>query len=211
LDRWPIQNPSVVAWRSTLAVAIPQPHERENARQLAASEVASARALCQPRALGIALRVAALLAQRADSIDLLREATGVLEGSQSRLEHARALTDLGAALRRIGNRADAREPLRQGLDIANRCGATTLAARARTELLATGARPRRIALSGRDALTATERRIAEMAAEGQTTREIAQALFVTTKTIETHLGHVYQKLNIHSRNQLARALPTPNQ
>jgi DNA-binding CsgD family transcriptional regulator len=130
----------------------------------------------------------------------------VLEGSQSRLKHARALTDLGAALRRASHRADARDPLRQGLDIAHRCGATALAARARTELLATGARPRRIALHGRDALTATERRIADMAAGGQSTPEIAQALFVTTKTIETHLGHTYQQLNIHSRNQLVNAL-----
>ena len=206
LDRWPIQNPSVVPWRSTLAAAIPQPAERERARQLATKEIEQARALAQPRSLGIALRAAGLLQDRADSIDLLREATSVLEGSQSRLELARGLTDLGAALRRTGHRADARDPLRQGLDIAHSCGATALAARARTELLATGARPRRTALSGRDALTATEHRIAAMAAAGQTTPEIAHALFVTTKTIETHLGHTYQKLNIHSRNQLANAL-----
>jgi DNA-binding CsgD family transcriptional regulator len=211
LNRWPVHNPSVVAWRSTVAAAIPQPQERERARQLAAEEVEQARGLAQPRSLGIALRVSALLAERADSIDLLREATSVLEGSQSRLEHARALTDLGAALRRARHRTDAREPLRQGLELAHRCGATALAARARADLLATGARPRRIALSGRDALTATERRIADMAAEGQTTREIAEALFVTTKTVETHLGHTYQKLNIHSRKQLGGALATPNE
>jgi DNA-binding CsgD family transcriptional regulator len=211
LDRWPIQNPSVVPWRSTLAAALAQPEERQRARQLATTEVKHARALDQPRSLGIALRVAALLEPRADNIDLLREATSVLESSQARLEHARALTDLGATLRRNRNRTDAREPLRQALDIAHRCGATPLAARAHTELLATGARPRRIALSGADALTATERRIADMAAEGQTTPEIAQALFVTIKTVETHLGHTYQKLDIHSRNQLATALATPNE
>ena len=85
-----------------------------------------------------------------------------------------------------------------------------LTARARTELLATGARPRRIALTGREALTAAERRVAEMAAEGQTTPEIAHALFVTPKTVETHLGHAYQKLDIHSRSQLARALTATN-
>jgi DNA-binding CsgD family transcriptional regulator len=211
LDRWPIHNPSIVPWRSTLAAAMTQPAERDRARQLVNEEIEQARRLAQPRSLGIALRAAALLEPGADSIDLLREATSVLEGSQSRLEHARALTDLGAALRRNGHRTDAREPLRQGLDLAHQCGATTLAARARAELLASGARPRRIALTGRDALTAAERRIADLAAQGHTNPEIAQTLFVTTRTIETHLRHTYQKLNIHTRNQLAAALATTNE
>ena len=210
LDRWPVENPGLVSWRSTLAAALPQPAERERAQQLAGEEVGQAHALAQPRALGIALRVAGLLEQRSDGIDLLREAVSVLEGSPSQLEYARALTDLGAALRRNGNRTDARQQLRQALDIAHRCGATALTMRARSELLATGARPRRIALTGCDALTATERRVAEMAAEGRSTPEIAEALFVTIKTIETHLGHAYQKLDIHSRNQLATALTTEN-
>jgi DNA-binding CsgD family transcriptional regulator len=209
LDRWPVGNPAVVAWRSTLAAALTQPHERERASILAAEEIEQARGLGLTRSLGIALRAAALLRQRADSIDLLREAATVLENSQSRLEHARALIDLGAALRRNGNRIEAREPLRQGLDIADRCGATALAGRACTELLATGARPRRNAVSGQEALTATERRIADMAAAGQTTPEIAQALFISTKTVETHLGHAYRKLDIHSRRQLATALANP--
>ena len=208
LNRWPVENPSVVAWRSTLAAALPQPAERERAKQLAGEEVEQARALGQARSLGIALRVAALLERRAESVDLLREAVSVLERSPSHLEYARALTDLGGALRRNGNRADAREPLRQAVDIAHRSGAAALAGRAHSELLATGARPRRIALTGRDALTATELRVAEMAADGQSTPEIAQALFVTTKTVETHLGHAYQKLEIHSRRELAKAFAT---
>jgi DNA-binding CsgD family transcriptional regulator len=205
-DRWPVKNPSVVPWRSTLAAALRQPAEQQSAQQLASEEVEQARALAHPRAVGIALRVAGLVAPRADSIDLLQEAVSALEGSPAHLEYARALTDLGAALRRNGDRTDARQPLREAADIAHRCGATTLADRARSELLATGARPRRIALTGRDALTATERRVAEMAAEGQSTPQIAEALFVTTKTIETHLGHAYQKLDVHSRNRLATAL-----
>jgi DNA-binding CsgD family transcriptional regulator len=130
----------------------------------------------------------------------------VLESSPARLEHARAMTDLGAALRRSRHRAEAREPLGQGLDLAHRCGATALAERARRELLATGARPRRLMVSGRDSLTPSEARIARMAAEGLSTPAIAQALFVTPKTVETHLGHAYQKLEINSRHQLAEAL-----
>ena len=84
-----------------------------------------------------------------------------------------------------------------------------LTQRARQELKATGARPRRHALSGRDALTPTEARVAQMAAQGQSTPEIAQALFVTPKTIETHLAHTYQKLDIHTRTQLTQTLNQP--
>jgi DNA-binding NarL/FixJ family response regulator len=77
-------------------------------------------------------------------------------------------------------------------------------------LLIAGARPRRDALHGRDALTASELRVALMAAEGMTNREIAQALFVTTKTVETHLHHAFQKLDVDSRTQLGAALAAPS-
>jgi DNA-binding NarL/FixJ family response regulator len=81
--------------------------------------------------------------------------------------------------------------------------------RAETELLATGARPRRISLRGVESLTPSERRVAEMAAEGPTNREIAQALFVTPKTVEVHLSSAYRKLEISSRSQLPAALAGP--
>src|SRR5206468_11135711 len=100
-------------------------------------------------------------------------------------------TDLGAARRRAGRRGDARQPLRRGLDLAARAGATALAGRARDELVAAGARPRRADTIGPAALTASERRVALMASKGPTNREIAQALFVTQKTIELHLRHAY--------------------
>ena len=96
--------------------------------------------------------------------------------------------------------------LREGLDLASRCNAGAVAARAREELIADGARPRRDALRGRDALTASELRVARMAADGMANRAIAQALFVTTKTVETHLGSVYTKLGIAGRAQLGEAL-----
>jgi len=154
----------------------------------------------------MALRAHGLIEPGGDSTDLLQEAATHLERSPAQLEHARALVDYGAAIRRNGYRADARKPLREGLDLAHRCGATALTQRAREELKATGARPRRQVLSGRDALTPTEARVAHMAAEGQSTPEIAQALFVTPKTIETHLSHTYQKLHIHQRADLIEAL-----
>jgi DNA-binding NarL/FixJ family response regulator len=84
-----------------------------------------------------------------------------------------------------------------------------LAERARTELLAAGARPRRIMRSGLEALTPSERRVAELAASGRTNRQIAQALFVTVKTVEHQLGATYGKLGIDSRAQLAAALRPP--
>jgi DNA-binding CsgD family transcriptional regulator len=149
-----------------------------------------------PRALGMALHAAGRL----------EEAVAVLGPSPARLEYAHALTDLGAALRRANQRAAARDPLRQALDVADACGAEPLAERARHELHAAGGRPRRPRISGVDALTASERRIAEMAAGGLTNPEIAQALFVTRKTVEAHLGAAYRKLDIRSRSELPAAL-----
>jgi DNA-binding CsgD family transcriptional regulator len=207
LDAWHAQNPSYIPWRSSAALALAQSGEQEAARRLAAEEVARAEPLGEPRTVGVALRALALIGPVGERIDLLRSAISQLERSAARLEHTRALIDYGAGLRRTGHRADARKPLREALDLAHRCGAQVLAERARQELLATGARPRRPALTGRDALTPTESRVAGMAAQGQSTREIAQALFITPKTVETHLAHTYQKLDIHTRAELADALP----
>src|SRR4030095_10125262 len=98
--------------------------------------------------------------------------------------------------------SEAREQLRRAIELATICGAQPLAARATTELRATGARPRRIALSGVGSLTPSERRVAQMAAEGPTNREIAQALFVTPKTVEGDLSSVSRKPRVAPRSQL---------
>ena len=92
------------------------------------------------------------------------------------------------------------------MELAHRCGAAGLAERARTELRATGARPRRLVRTGADALTPSERRVAELAAGGRTNREIAAELYVTLATVETHLRHVFQKLDVHARTELRDAL-----
>jgi DNA-binding CsgD family transcriptional regulator len=206
LEAWSLKNPTYVPWRSCVSLAFNQLGDHERARQTAAEEVELAKPLGQRRALGIALHTLAMIEPSSDRVDQLRASVAEFERSAAQLEHARALIDYGAALRRTGHRADAREPLRQGLDLAHHCRAPVLAERARQELLSTGARPRRPALTGRDALTPTEARVANMAAEGRSTPEIAQALFITPKTVETHLGHTYQKLDIHTRAELARAL-----
>jgi DNA-binding CsgD family transcriptional regulator len=125
------------------------------------------------------------------------------------LEHAHALLELGASLRRANQRAEAGTHLRTALDLAYRCAATPLEIRAAEELAATGARPRRVMLSGLESLTASEHRVAELAARGLSNPEIAQQLFVSRRTVEAHLGHVYRKLGISSREQIpAELAPT---
>jgi DNA-binding CsgD family transcriptional regulator len=203
-ETW-FRNPNVLAWRSTLALALPA-SSREETLALLDIELEQARTIGQSRAIGVALRARGLVCKGEEQVSLLTQAITELEACPSRLEQAHALTDLGAALRRASRRTAAREPLRTGLDLATRCGALALAARAREELVAAGARPRRERLSGVEALTASELRVAQMAAAAMTNREIAQALFVTIKAVAFHLTHVYEKLDIAGRAQLPGAL-----
>ena len=201
-----MHNPAVLAWRSHLALALLGLDRRDEALELAREEVELARAWGSPRPIGVALRARGLAEGGAEGIETLRESVDVLEGSSARLELARSLVELGAALRRANERAEARELLREGLDLAVRSGALPLVERAEQELAATGARPRRLLLSGVESLTASERRVARFAAEGLSNKDIAQALFVTTKTVEVHLSNVYRKLGIGSRDELPQAL-----
>lgn len=198
-------NPSFANHRGIYALALAN-EDRDRARELVESECADAERIGLPRGIGVALRAAGMIEGGEGGLSVLQDAVDVLADSPARLEHARALVELGSSLRRANRRAAAREPLRVGLDIARECGATRLAERARTELAATGARPRRDRITGRDALTPSERRIAQMAVDGLTNREIAQALFVTPKTVENHLGHVYRKLEVSGREELPGAL-----
>ncbi len=199
-------NPAVRAWRSGAAIAAAMLDDAERAARLASEEIELARAFGAPGTVGAALRTAGLVTRGDDGVDLLREAVRTLERSPAELEHVRALTDLGGALRRAGKRSEAQDTLRRAMDLAYRCGALSTLDRARAELTAAGARPRRAALTGFDALTASERRVTELAVEGLTNREIAQALFVTVKTVEWHLGNTYSKLGISSRRELKNAL-----
>jgi DNA-binding CsgD family transcriptional regulator len=203
LERRGLGHPGLMPWRANAALALHQLGQLDEARRLVDDAVATARRYSAPRALGVALRARGLVS---GSVDALREAVSVLEPTSARLEHARATVDLGAALRRANHRGVARDTLALGRELAHRCGAEALVERAREELAASGARPRRVALTGTDALTPSERRVAEMVASGMSNRDVAQALFVTSKTVETHLGSVYRKLGVTSRADLARAL-----
>ena len=192
--------------RSGAAQALLRLGERESARELAQAELADVRVFGAPRAVGVASRVAGLAEGGERGIELLYESVAGLRDSPALLELAHSLTELGAALRRAGQRTAAGEPLAEALELAVRCGARRLAGRAREELRATGSRPRRAWRTGVEALTPSELRIVRLAAEGRTNREIAQELYVTLKTVEGHLSRAYGKLGIEGRHELSGVL-----
>jgi DNA-binding CsgD family transcriptional regulator len=200
-----VVNPAWIPWRSLKARALDRLGRTEEALELALEELPFAQAWGAPATVARTLREIGTI-EREEGIERLREAAAVVEGSSAKLEHAKCLFALGSALRRSRKPTDAREPLRQALELAFVCGAAGLAEEIRTELHATGVRPRTEALSGPAALTAKERKVAAMAAEGATNRDIAQSLYVTPKTVEVHLTNAYRKLGIRSRRELAGAL-----
>jgi DNA-binding NarL/FixJ family response regulator len=192
--------------RTGAAQALLRLGDRESAIRIARAELAEVRVFGTSRALGVALRVAGLAEGGERGIELLHESVATLRDSPALLERAHSLTDLGGAVRRAGQRAAAGDPLAEALELAVRCGARRLAARAREELKATGARPRRAWRTGVEALTPSELRIVRLAAEGHTNREIAYELYVTLKTVEGHLSRAYTKLGIKGRAELPGVL-----
>ncbi len=201
-----IVNPAFSAWRSAAALALARIGEEAHAAELAAEEVALARRFGAARAIGVALRAAGVIATGTDGLAQLEESVSTLRKSPAVLERAESLVAFGAALRRAGQRAAARPGLSEGLELALRCGAAPLAERAREELFAAGSRPRAGLRLGPDALTPSERRVATMASQGLSNPEIAQRLFVTRATVESHLHAAYRKLGIGSREEIAAAL-----
>jgi DNA-binding CsgD family transcriptional regulator len=195
-----IAAPGAIPWQAKAALALVRAGDRERAAALAEEAVATARAAGVRRAGALGLRARAAVT---GTIAPLQEAVALLDGSGLDLERAYALADLGAALRRAGRARDARAPLREALAVAEARGADPLAERAHGELRAAGGRrgPRARA----DALTASERRVAALAAAGRSNPEIAAELFLTRKTVEWHLGRVYRKLGISSRAALRDA------
>ncbi len=201
-----IVNPAVVPWRSQAALALQRAGEGGQARRLATEELELARRFGAPRPIGVALRAAGLVEGGEPGLAMLSESVAVLRESPARLELAHSSAALGAALRRAGRRSQAREALGEGLELALSCTMERLAEEARSELRLLGSRPRSELRSGAGALTPAERRVAEMAAGGMSNPEIAQALFVTRATVESHLHAAYRKLGIGSRDQLGDAL-----
>ena len=196
-------------WRGPAARAYYGLGERDRALRLADEDLTLARRWGAARQLGAAGATLGLIEGGATGIERVREAVAILDGSGAHLERARALVTLGSMLRRAGEASEARAQLRAGLELAVMCGASALAHTAEQEIAATGVRRRRrLALSGPEALTPSERRVVELAADGLSNPDIASALFVTRKTVEMHLGNAYRKLHINSRQQLRLVLGT---
>jgi len=200
------ENPAVVPWRSAVALSLAELGQHEEARALAADEVSRAQSFGALRAIGMALRAQALVGPAELRLDGLHAALEALAPSEARLEHARVLLDVGAMIRASGQRVAAREPLSEALALASRCGARTLERRARAELAAIGVRAGASDRDGADSLTPSERRVVELAAAGGTNRVIVKTPAATEKTVETHLGRAFRKLNVSSRRQLRDVL-----
>lgn len=200
-----VTTPSMLPWRSLAAGAHKALGDREAALALIEEELAVARAADVRRSISRALRAKGSVLGGEEGIAAHDEAVAILDGAGPRLQRVHALIGLGSALRRMGRRVDAREPLREALALAMAGGAHASARRARDELAASGARLRRAA-EARDELTPSELRVCKLAAAGSTNQEIANTLFIGIKTVETHLHRSYLKLGVARRRQLAEAL-----
>jgi DNA-binding CsgD family transcriptional regulator len=199
-------NPSALHWQVEAAYTALAVGDDDGARAMSVEAMGRARRFGAPRALGLCTRVAGVAHDGTEGVAWLRESVEVLEGSSACLELAHSQYALAARLRRIGQRRDALDLLGPALDVADRCGAVRLRTQVAEELRVAGGRPRRARLSGRESLTPSERRVALLAAEGLSNPLIAQRLFVTRRTVETHLTHAYSKLDISTREELAGAL-----
>jgi DNA-binding CsgD family transcriptional regulator len=189
------------------ALALLRLGREAEARDVAERWLAVARGSGTSTDVGAALRLLARI-EPGRRVELLEESVAQLAAAPDRLEYAAALVDYGEVLGNVGRRAEAREPLNRGLELAEACVARSLSSRAVEALAGLGDRPRRFVRSGVDELTASERRVARLAADGRTNREIAQELFVTPKTVENHLRHAYAKLGVAGRRELAGVLAT---
>lgn len=195
-------GPGMTRWRLGAARTRMRMGQAAKARELAGEELERARRFGAPALLGQTLVVAGQAEGGRPGIELLEEAVELLADTPCRVEYARALIELGASLRRSGKRAAARKPLSDGLKLARAGEAVPLAERAFEELRASGAHPRKVLRTGLDALTASEHRVAVLAASGMSNREIAQELFISPRTVEFHLRQIFAKLGASSRTEL---------
>ncbi len=201
-EEWNVKNPAVTGWRAGRARTLYAIGDFRASHELASENLSLARVFGSPLHVGAALRVMAEVVEPTERLALLDEAVNLLEPTGAILELSHATLDLGRTLRESGRHVAARTALRQAADLAVRCGSSRLIDQSLRELRASGARPRRLAFSGTDALTPSERRVAELAASGMKNARIAEELFVSTKTVEGHLSRTYQKLGIQSRDEL---------
>ncbi|MFE3001615.1 ATP-binding protein [Nocardia sp. NPDC059246] len=199
-------NPAVLHWRSYAGLSARMLGDAALAADLIDEELLLARQFDLPRQVAIALRAKSALLGRTERIVLLEQSLEILEKHGTPLDLGETLLEYGRAMRQSGSRIEARTPLTRAMELAHRQGAYATARRAREELSASGAKPRRSYSTGLQALTPTEFRIAEMAAQGLSNREVAESLFVARSTVAWHLRHIFQKLEITSRSELSTAV-----
>lgn len=198
---------SVGRW-TLIVTALHRSGRVREAQELGEEELARAQAFGAARPLAVVLRTLAATAAPDRALRLLDEAVDLLDGSPALLERARTLYVHGRLLGRAGRTSTAREQLGLALELAGECGVYSLHGRVRDELLSLGDPARTPGRRKRSpsVLTPSEERVAALAAEGLTNRDIAQKLFVTVKTVEWHLTQAYRKLDIVSREDLSKAL-----
>lgn len=201
-----VANPALVAWRPTAALAYHAVGQTRRAQALTDDALEAAERFGLPRAIALALRTKAEIEGPPADIDHLRAALDAIEDSDAELERAKVLLAYGTALHRDGRDEAARGPLRDGIGLADRLGARSIARQGLETLRAAGGRPRRLRMAGPEALTPAERQVVDLAVGGATNREIAEALVITRKTVEWHLKKVFVKLDVSSREQLRGAM-----
>jgi DNA-binding CsgD family transcriptional regulator len=193
--------PAVLPHAIEAAIAV---GELETAGALVDRLERQARALAEPWPLAVAARSRALLAAATGDFEASFEAFACALAGHERVpmpfERARTLLALGVVQRRARHRAEARASLQQALRIFQELGTPVWAEKAHAELGRIGGRRRT------EGLTPAERRVAELVAEGRANREVAAALFLSERTVATHLTHIYAKLGVRSRTELARRL-----
>ena len=200
-------NPTWTPWRSTAALALAHLGRRDEAAAVADAEVALAERFGAPVPIAHALHARAVAeTDDAARVALCERALGVVGDAPAVLQRVRVRLELGSSLASMGRRIEARGALRPALADADAVGAVLLAQRARRELVATGLRPRQAAIEGTAALTPRQRQVCELAAAGKGNRAIAQELFLSIKTVETHLAAGYRKLGVSARAELAAEL-----
>ncbi|MFD4778912.1 LuxR C-terminal-related transcriptional regulator, partial [Streptomyces sp. NPDC058427] len=210
LEEARFSNAVFVPWWSEASLLLATMNRADEARDLSAHGDELARRWGTSRALGLAALARGAITPGGAGIETLTEAVATLADSPARAEQAKAELVLGRALLKTGDQRAAREHLRSATDLAQRCGALATAAHARRMLVTAGGRMRKMSASPLDMLTGMERRVAELAAAGASNRSIAETLFLTVRTIETHLTNVYRKLGVSGRTELGSALRTPS-
>lgn len=206
LSAYAVVNPAVVPWRSAAAACLLALGDRSASLVLAQEELWLARVWDTPRTVGRALHSVAAATRGREGLALGAESVRVLRQSADVGELVSALLSHGRRLASAGQRAQARDLFHEAARHAERVGFVRLRMAAERDLRTVGARRPSAALTGSQSLTGSERRIAELAAEGRTNTEISGLLHVARRTVESHLTSTYRKLGIHGRGKLRAAL-----